>query len=374
MPRNVPDAFIAEKNALTNAPIWLYRVNRSDTPTVEGEEDWFLAEYPENVAYFKDINTAQTYLAFPLRHGGIHENGEGRIDSLEVTVANVSREIQYELETRDGLRGRKVTIRQVFADHLDDPAAYIEDIFYIDAVAANEQHVTFTLTSKLDVLDIQLPYRRFTRDFCPWTYKGEGCWVSDGGGGWTPPSDFSSTMIKLYTAERSDTGNPASTRAKFHAVDCSGLSRAAGSADYVSIDLKCSNPAAMTAAGKIQISSKGIGPEEPGGGECWQYTNLTGLGVTTGWKTFALFFRDFSMVTSELAVSRINYVRWYQPFASGNHTIYWKNASIYRLTPYNFALTDADTCNKTLRDCRRHNNQRRFGGFPSVPTRRVFRG
>lgn len=30
------------------------------------------------------------------------------------------------------------------------------------------------------------------------------------------------------------------------------------------------------------------------------------------------------------------------------------------------------TCNRTLADCRLHNNQLRFGGFPSVPTQRTF--
>jgi len=32
----------------------------------------------------------------------------------------------------------------------------------------------------------------------------------------------------------------------------------------------------------------------------------------------------------------------------------------------------ATTCNKTLQQCRAYSNQLRFGGFPSIPTRRIY--
>jgi len=193
MARDVPEAFTTAKNAETNAPIWLYRVNISDTPEVTGEDDLFLAEWSEDIEFFKDTNTAQTYTAFPMRHRGISQNAEGQIDTLEVAVANVNRIFQFYLEERDGLRDRKVTIRQVFLSQLADSTAYIEDVFHIDSVSADQQVAVFNLLPRFNLLDIHLPKRRFLRDGCAWRYKGEGCWESDGVGGWQIPSDGSFT-------------------------------------------------------------------------------------------------------------------------------------------------------------------------------------
>ena len=186
MPREPSADFITTKNAETNEPIWLYRIATSDNPN----EDLFFAEYHENVEYFKDTNTAQTYTAFPMAHQGIAENLEDQVDNLQVTVANVSRAIQAYLEQNDGLRDRKVTIRQVFAEHLNDDSAYIEDIYYVYTVSVTDKVAVFTLTTRLEVLNIVVPSRQYVRNHCPWTYKEYGCWIDDGGGGWNMPTGF----------------------------------------------------------------------------------------------------------------------------------------------------------------------------------------
>lgn len=186
MPYDVTPEFTAEKNAETNAPIWLYRVS------IDGVEanDVFLAESRTDVPFFKDEDTPEIYQAFPITHEGIGQNSLGEIESLKITVGNALREFQAFIELNDALRGRKVTIRLVFRSMIDDPDAYREEIFYIDSVAANESGASFTLKPKLDILSVVLPRRRYLRDHCAWYYKREGCWLADGDGGWEAPDGF----------------------------------------------------------------------------------------------------------------------------------------------------------------------------------------
>ncbi len=96
------------------------------------------------------------------------------IDSVNLTVANVSRVIQSYLESYD-LRGKKVSIKTVWANQLADTSAYIEDVFYIDSYTADQDNVSFVLTSKFDVLDVELPLRRYSRNYCNWKFKGTEC-------------------------------------------------------------------------------------------------------------------------------------------------------------------------------------------------------
>ncbi len=187
MPRDVPDDFIAEKNAQTNAPIWLYQVQVGDGVST-GEEDLFLAEYNEWVEF--PTGSGTNWRPFPIRHQGIAENTEGSIDSLVVSISNVNREMETQLQNRDGLRGMKVTVRQVFADKLGNLSNAIEDVFYVDSVTSTEEEVTFNLTSKMDILRVEMPARRFSKGFCQWRYKREGCWPAPFIGGPGVPPGF----------------------------------------------------------------------------------------------------------------------------------------------------------------------------------------
>lgn len=186
MVRETSAAFTEVKNAEANQPVWLFRVAIDDNPT----HDLFLAESEGAVAYFKDTNTPQTYAAAPIKHGGISENTDAEVDVVKIQWGNVNREVQAYLELHDGLRGKKVTIRQVFRELLGDPAAHLEDVYYIDGVHVTPVTAEFTLTSKLDVMEVVLPCRKFNRHFCAWAYKQEGCWLAQEDGTFNEPEDF----------------------------------------------------------------------------------------------------------------------------------------------------------------------------------------
>ncbi len=156
--RNVATDFIAEKNKQANKPIFLYIIFDIDN---QGTNKYFCA-YDTNIVF-----DGQVYEKFPISHEPITENTQGQIDHVNVTVSNISRLIRYYLGQYDGLRDKKVVIRQVFANLLDNADAKIDDTFFVKQVTCNQQDVTLTLSSKLDILSVNLPGRTYTRTEFP---------------------------------------------------------------------------------------------------------------------------------------------------------------------------------------------------------------
>jgi|GEM_PF-659278 len=180
MPVDTNSTFIAEKNKATNQPIFLYTLFNYDGLN----NNLNYAEYDTDVVY-QSVNDSQqiTYVAFPITHDQIGENTSSQIDSIKITLANVSRLIQAYLELYDNpsagitLRGKKVLIRTVWANQLGDNEAFVDHVYYIDSWVADQNNVTFTVSSKFDVLERQLPGRNFSRTACAWAtrFKGIEC-------------------------------------------------------------------------------------------------------------------------------------------------------------------------------------------------------
>jgi lambda family phage minor tail protein L len=138
------------------------------------ETNLYLAEYDTDITY-----DGITYTRFPIKHDEIGENSQGEIDNFKVSVANVNRLIQGYLETYD-LRGKKITITLVWANQLADIDANIKFIYYIDSYTASQDTVEFVLSSKYDILDLELPLGRYNRNYCRWKFKSIECGYSNG--------------------------------------------------------------------------------------------------------------------------------------------------------------------------------------------------
>ena len=157
-------SFIEEKHAASNQPIYLYTIYDYD-----GSTDLNFAAYDSDVVF-----DGVTYTKFPVTHEFIGQNTRGEIDTVEVRVGNASRFIQAYLETYS-FRGLKVRIRLVWANKLLETDAYLDDIFYIDSYLADASDVVFSLSSRFDVLSIELPGRRYFRNHCQWVFKSTEC-------------------------------------------------------------------------------------------------------------------------------------------------------------------------------------------------------
>lgn len=165
--RTLSVTFQAEKSKRENKPILLYTIDDYNG----AGDNITLAQYDADILF-----DGVTYSKFPVKHDNIPENIKGTVDTVRITLGNASRLIQGYLESYNGLKRKKVTIKTVFANQLSDTDANIEDIFYISSVEANASTVIFNLSSRLDIMDAQLPRATYYRDHCRWlNFKGTEC-------------------------------------------------------------------------------------------------------------------------------------------------------------------------------------------------------
>jgi phage-related protein len=158
----------------------------------------------ENVVF-----DGKTYPAAPVEVDGFAFSSKGTLPRPTLKVANVNNGISALLLTVNPLKAEVRRIR-TFKKFLDvanfgpqliitededilitqagdslasstegnataDPDAKSVETWYIDRVASeNLQFVEFELTSRLDLINLQLP-RRVVNEFCPWKYRGTEC-------------------------------------------------------------------------------------------------------------------------------------------------------------------------------------------------------
>lgn len=118
--------------------------------------------------------SGHTYNPFPINHSQISENSNNEIETLQITISNVSRLVQQFCNGVE-MRGKEIKVITVFKDKLDVSTAKIEDKYYIDSYEINEKSAIFTVSTKFDVLGVQLPKRVFTKNNCKWTFKDSSC-------------------------------------------------------------------------------------------------------------------------------------------------------------------------------------------------------
>ena len=131
-----------------------------------------------------------TYLRFPIQMSDLAIATDGSIDKPSLSVGNVTREIMYYVEQYGGLVNRRVTVKRVFKRFLDklytpnvdgtvtevdnpekDVTAFTQEDYVIDAYAADEKVVRFSLDPVID-LDIKLPRRRYLdSNSCSFRYR-----------------------------------------------------------------------------------------------------------------------------------------------------------------------------------------------------------
>ncbi len=160
MPLETNAAFKEETRKRETQPIFLYTIHDYIGTGV----DMPFAAYDTNIVF-----DGITYNKFPITHDEITENTKGEIDNTKVMLSNIARLIEYYLQNYD-LRGKRVSIKMVFANHLDDPDCYAEFSNYIDSYSSNVKDVVFNLMSKFDIFSVQVPQRIFMRSFCQWEF------------------------------------------------------------------------------------------------------------------------------------------------------------------------------------------------------------
>jgi lambda family phage minor tail protein L len=166
----VNENFTKEANKQVNKPIYLYTL--FDYNGIGNDLNW--CEWDSNITF-----DGVEYEHAGISHDEIGENAQGQIDGVKVKTSNISREIQANLETYD-FRGKKLRVRLVWYDKLDDPDCKLDFIYFIDSYTADQEFVEFTLLPKTDVLSVVLPTRNYSRHYCGWIFKSSECGYAGG--------------------------------------------------------------------------------------------------------------------------------------------------------------------------------------------------
>lgn len=161
-------ALIVEKNKLANTVPWitLLRVTLDDATVLK------LAAYPEDVTF-----DSETYTAFACVIDSISEVSSGNIGTLRVSVANVDRTISAYVEDNDML-GNDVTVRIVHESHLSDADSKVDFTYRVNRITVTEDIAVFDLGHE-DLVKLQLPRQRYIRGRCRWVFGDAYCAYPD---------------------------------------------------------------------------------------------------------------------------------------------------------------------------------------------------
>ena len=152
--------------------IWLYELI-ADRALVSGQyiETLFrLCSFPEQIAF-----GGKTYYPFPVIHTSVVQDGEGNLPQFDITLSNVTRELAPYLEIGAGFMHQKCVLQVVHKAYL----ASASDVAFstsgrISGCTLSKDTIVFRLED-VNLYDWTVPQEFFTRDRCPFVYKGEYC-------------------------------------------------------------------------------------------------------------------------------------------------------------------------------------------------------
>lgn len=157
-----PTLIIAKNQLYTEQPwVWLFEV------TLRNGDPLRLAAYPEELkwggrtwrAFYAVVDTISTEV--------------GRRGTLQVTVANVNREISAYIED-DDLKGCEATVYLINREYpalVDEVPSFSYSINQVQ----RDDIVAVMLLGHEDLSRLQVPWRRYIRERCGHRYRGEDC-------------------------------------------------------------------------------------------------------------------------------------------------------------------------------------------------------
>jgi lambda family phage minor tail protein L len=144
------------------------------------------------------------YIAAPITAEGFETKMEGSLPTPKISITVSEDGIPYLAMLKDRIYqlgdiiGGKITRIRTMAKFIDevnflnmerprefspDPnAEFPRDVFYVDKkITENKSILEYGLASVFDVEGVQLPLRRVSHDYCPFSYRGQGCFYEYSG-------------------------------------------------------------------------------------------------------------------------------------------------------------------------------------------------
>lgn len=149
----------------------------SDTPFVVlleiklkgDDESIYICHNNEDVMW-----NGQLWQAFPFELGEVKEDGTGSLPSIDLSVDNTGRALDYYLNQGNGGVQSTVILRVVIPSDEVPGVAEIEEIFSVEDTTVTEQYVKFSLGNAYPAAS-RRPVGVYKKNACPYKYKGVEC-------------------------------------------------------------------------------------------------------------------------------------------------------------------------------------------------------
>lgn len=152
----------------------------SDTPFIilleiqlkGDDESIYLCHNNEDVIW-----NDRLWQAFPFELGETKEDGTGSLPSIDLSVDNTSRALDYYLDKGGGGVESKIILRVVILPEDESEATAepeVEEIFSVTDTTVTETFVKFTLGNAYPS-QARRPLGIYKKNFCPFKYKGVEC-------------------------------------------------------------------------------------------------------------------------------------------------------------------------------------------------------
>lgn len=172
MAKNLTTLTRIHKNQLRREQpfIWLFGLQKT-----KGVDRYRFCSYPQIVHFGVDsAGDPLPWYPAPITHGGIEQDGEGGLPSIDVTLANVSLEIAPAVDQAGGFIGNAVEIHVVSALQLDNPDASISEVGEVVDCSMTDEAVTFSV-SAFNLFQAQFPPFLFSKFNCRWLFGSKEC-------------------------------------------------------------------------------------------------------------------------------------------------------------------------------------------------------
>lgn len=162
MSEAITSLFVTEKNRLhSTSPWWiLVECPISSTQSIR------VVHGPSNFTWNGNV-----YYAAALAVSSNKSNSEGSLESINLTVSNISGEFRSLIELGN-LDDKTVTIRRVHAS--SGASDVLEYVFQIQNIQMDDETISFVL-SHANLLNKPFPANRYFRATCGWVYKSLEC-------------------------------------------------------------------------------------------------------------------------------------------------------------------------------------------------------
>jgi len=188
MAKSINASLEIEKNKLqSGGMINLFEIEVVQAVNATPSSYVYWAQWNASLTYFVPASsTTQVYSPMPIERGDLEQDDGSKVPSMQIAIGAVDQTIVSYLENNDALRGARVRALSVPYDLLTNASAYLMDTFYIDGGTIDhaKEVAVFELTSKGNISEVTVPFRRMRRDQCPWKYNGSECLATSGGSGY----------------------------------------------------------------------------------------------------------------------------------------------------------------------------------------------